>query len=39
MNGSGFDQLLASTTIHNPNTLDGIIGPSAAATFIHGKKN
>ena len=34
---SGFEPMLSSTTIHNPNTLDGIIGPSAAATFIHGK--
>jgi transcription initiation factor TFIID subunit TAF12 len=36
--GSSFEPMLSSTTIHNPNTLDGIIGPSAAATFIHGKK-
>ena len=34
---SAFEPMLSSTTIHNPNTLDGIIGPSAAATFIHGK--
>lgn len=38
LGGEPYEPMLGSSTIHNPITLDGIIGPSAAATFIHGKK-
>lgn len=37
LGGDPYEPMLGSSTIHNPNTLDGIIGPSAAATFINGE--
>jgi hypothetical protein len=38
LGGDPYEPMLSSSTIHNPNTLDGIIGPSAAATFINGEQ-